>query len=255
MCIRNATGMLIVVTVAVATGCKRVDPEKATAKQLFRDKQVLALVEAAEQGDVAKIDRLVDDGVDVNAHGKSKATPLRRALVARNKEGYLALLKHGADPNLRDDRGNGIIHLAAEAKSTFWLENAIKFGGDVDLVNVGHPFYPDITPIYYAIYKEDRSENVKILIKAGANLNHQDDINQTPLMIASQAAEYECVLALLKAGADYRIKNNHGRDVIDFHFRGRTEDLISAKQLLWFRKVIAFLEKEGVDLSEKPNAE
>lgn len=242
-------GLLLICSVTLA-GCRQLDPEKSTAKQLFRDKDVLALVEAAERGDVATIDRLVQQGVDVNARGKSGATPLLRALVARSKKGYSALLKHGADPNLQDYRGNTITHIAAEAPDPFWLSEALEHGADPNSINTDHPFCPNSTPMYYAIYDE-RTENVKLLIEAGANLNHQNDYGRTPLHIASAQGDFDIVLELLEAGADYRIEDMHGRDVIESSLRGRAELPLAEDQKQWLGKVMAFFEAEGVDLSEK----
>ena len=240
--------------VSSVTGCARVSPDDATAKQLFRDKQVLELVLAAERGNVAKIDRLISEGVDVNAQGRSGATPLRRALVARNEKGYLALLQHGADPDMQDDRGDTITHVAAKAEGTFWLQTALEYNANAEAVNTGHPHAPNNTPIYYAIYKE-RTANVQVLIDAGANLNHVDGHGYTPLLCATEGCDYDIVYALLQGGADYRKETKQRPNIIDFHFRGRTEDLAHPDQREWFPQGRTVFEDEGVDLSEREHTE
>lgn len=239
---------LFLVALLAFLGCDPVDPERDSANRLFRNKQVLALVEAAEHGDVPTIDCLVGQGVDVNARGKAGATPLLRALVASNKDGYLALLKHGADPNQHTVRGDTITHVAAEADSTYWLEQALKYSADPNSTNTGYPHCPGCTPIFYAIFKE-RTENVQVLIDAGANLDHVDDDGYTPLYCACEGADYDIIYALLKGGADYRLATSTRSNVIDHHFRGRKEEWALPEQRPWFRKVVAFLEEQGVDLS------
>ena len=66
---------------------------------VFHDDRVVELANAAEVGDVETIDRLARAGVDVNAMGRGRATPLFRAFFAKNRDGYQELMKHGADPN------------------------------------------------------------------------------------------------------------------------------------------------------------
>lgn len=240
---------LLCVALLTFTGCEQLSPEDSSAEELFRNKKVLALVKAAESGDIKTIDRLVQEGVDVNSRGKSGATPLLRALVSRNKEGFKALLKHGADPDLQDYRGDTITHYAAEAKETFWLKEVLAHGANPDSINTGHPYTKDKTPIYYAIYKE-RMENAKLLINAGANLNHHSKDARPPLHTAAEHAEYGIVLALLEGGADYSVKDMHGKDLIDFDIRGRSKSPFGKGKKQWFDKVVTFLEAKGVDLSE-----
>lgn len=61
-----------------------------------------------------RVSRLLDNGVDINYQYKGK-TALSTAFSINNWEGFRMLLERGADPNIRDLRGNTLLHLSARA--------------------------------------------------------------------------------------------------------------------------------------------
>ena len=75
---------------------------------------------------------------------------------------------------------------------------------------------------YYIGIDDNRNlEAVKILIKAGANLNVRDkEEGMTALMFALEGVVYEdgveIAKALIKAGANVNIKDNEGKTALDY---------------------------------------
>ncbi len=65
------------------------------------------------------------------------------------------------------------------------------------------------TPLHYAALNA-QSEEVEILLAAGADPNAQDDDGWTPLHCAAQAVSPECTTALLQAGANPSVEDMHG---------------------------------------------
>lgn len=166
-------------------GCGQFDAQQATTAEVFSNNKVRALAVAAETGDVATIDVLVKEGVDVNSRGRANVTPLLHCLWRKNKAGYAALLHHRADPNVCTRLGSAVVHEAAEEPDPFWLRLALEHGANPNLINTGHPYFPNQTPLYYAIAAfslgqggslpmSGRIESVRLLIGAGADLNHKD---------------------------------------------------------------------------------
>ena len=70
------------------------------------DEMTQALVEAASDGDIDKIEELVAKGANVNAIGIRGYTPLVWVIEHPNKEGFRRLLEHGADPNVQREGSN-----------------------------------------------------------------------------------------------------------------------------------------------------
>ncbi|MBL6605128.1 MAG: ankyrin repeat domain-containing protein [Alphaproteobacteria bacterium] len=71
------------------------------------------------------------------------------------------------------------------------------------------------TPLHYAITGWDVAK-VKILTKAGANVNTQDGRGETPLHGAMKGKQFDVIDHLLDAGADASIKDRKGKTPFDY---------------------------------------
>jgi ankyrin repeat protein len=231
------------------SACAQPEIDKMTARQIFADKSALELALAGENGDVARIDTMVKAGAKVNTRGKYAITPLLYVFFRKNKEGYAALLRHKADPNITTTNGQGaaVMNEAAAAPDSFWLAEALKHGGNPDLENVGNRFSPGDTPLFYAALAE-RTENVRLLLAKKANVKRKNQRKDTALHLAVGVQAYDIVLLLLDAGADYNEKNSNGKSLIDW-VDGRSESLVPPKQMAAFRKTIEFLRKKGIKIT------
>lgn len=70
------------------------------------------------------------------------------------------------------------------------------------------------TPLVWAAFK-NKPKCLKHLIKAGANLDHQDSDQDTALTTAARDGHYECVDILVKAGADKTLRREDGKTAAD----------------------------------------
>lgn len=124
------------------------------------------LVAAAEAGELDEIQRLVHDGVDVDAPLPGEGT----ALIVASRSGNLgmveALLGLGASPDLASLRDGNPLIAAAQA---------------------GH------------------HEVVDALIAAGANVNAVVRYDETPLINAARAGHFDIVQCLVEKGADVNL--------------------------------------------------
>ena len=160
---------------------------------------------------------LVEAGADPNARGPSGLTPLhmswsqsgstRAAAVARE------LLRLGADPLARDDRGwvadpthcdhwntGSFSRIAVRADFARCLEE----GADVFARDANFPYANDggYTVLHHATANEDASI-IALLVDAGADLEARNDRwGFTPLHTAIGNRNVAAVTALLDAGAD-----------------------------------------------------
>ena len=166
------------------------------------------LVNSIKSGDAQLSDKLLAEGVDVNARGTGGETSLHAAIMAGNKDIYSKLLTKGADPNICDVRGTSVVHLAANQNDVFWQHEALRNGGNPNQPNTGNRYYPNSTPIFYAISKR-LTPNVVELIAAGADLNHADQHGMRPLSEAMEMGLYDAVIKLIEARADLSLVQIH----------------------------------------------
>ncbi len=214
--------------------------------QIFKDTRLRQLAQAARQGDIKTVDRLIVNGVDVNGHGKYGISPLFSAWQSGNKAGFKTLLTHGANPNNVWTTGNTLLNLIAGTADPYFLKLALAHGANPNLVAP----YTCQTPIFSAVDPlgpedsplSDGRENVSLLMQAGANINYQAcDDGETSLMAASDLSQYGVVLQLLKAGANYKLKDKWGHDLrmyVDMSNKAMDKSGLGGKQL---QKVIDFL--------------
>jgi ankyrin repeat protein len=186
---------------------------------------------AAQQGDAAKIARLVAGGAAVNATDARGRTPLHVATFARQREAIRALVKAGADINrLENDRYDAVtiasvaddedtlrllLQLGASARQTTSrydgtaLIAAAHLGHDgvvrqliaarapLDHVNNLH-WTAAIEAVVLGDGGARHQATLKALIDAGANLQLGDRTGQTPLALA-RARGYSAMVAMLEA--------------------------------------------------------
>ena len=161
----------------------------------------LTLHEACAAGDVQAVQRLLDSGADVNAHGEERhwytgwETPLSWAAEGGHVEVVRLLLARGA--NLSDSRA--VCAAAGGGHGAEVLRLLIGNGGDVNEKGQGGR-----TPLHYAAAAGDL-DTCKILLEAGAKPDTRDnafDIGRTPLWDAAASGNVDVAKLLTSCGLD-----------------------------------------------------
>lgn len=191
-------------------GGSTIDKLGLKATDFFDDARVVALCEACERGDLEKVTTLLADGVDVNSVGESGVTPLLWAYPDDKPEIFEALLKAGADPNVKltDDLGDGrwikkgdsVTYLAAKSRFEKHFGLVMDHGGDPNITD-----YKDETPLFAVImWAPDKKKRVNRLLDAGADPNWQSKrTNGLPVTTAIVwGGQYDLAKLLLENGAD-----------------------------------------------------
>ncbi len=150
------------------------------------------------------------------------------------------LSQKGFSPNdefIRSCRGDRVsgLWIASKKGYTDGVKLLIKAGADLNQC-----FDGGATPLYMAS-QNGRAEAVEILIQAGADLNQRTDDGATPLIIASQEGLVEVVEILVKAGANL----NQGTD------DGATPLFIASQD--GHAEVVQILIEAGADLNQGPD--
>ena len=241
---KSAALVVIAATLVVLGGCATSGSKSESNKpidvmtpaELFSDPGLRALAEAAQNGNVRKIDALIAKGVNVNGTGKYGITPLFSAAQVQNKKGFKALLEHGANPNVVGSDGYTTLNFIARLSDPYFLKLALKHGANPNLVEPA----TGKTPIFLAV-SPYAQENLPLLIEAGANLNYKvPSTGNTPIMAAAIINQYDAVWKLISAGADYRMKNKYGDDLSGIIQEGGVNPSYK-----WLQKVVEFLKQHN----------
>lgn len=167
---------------------------------------------AAYRGDVAAIQQLAAASpaalASRDAHGR---TPLHVAVFARQRAAIQALLAAGADTALLDDDRYDAVTIAAVADDEESLRLLLQGGASARLVTSRY----DGTALIAAAHL-GHDGAVRQLIKAGAPLDHVNNLHWTALIEAvvlgdGGARHQATVRALLEAGADVRLADRSGQ--------------------------------------------
>ncbi|MEP7330235.1 MAG: ankyrin repeat domain-containing protein [Betaproteobacteria bacterium] len=168
------------------------------------------LFAAASRGDAAAIARLVTQGADVKARDGYGRTPLHVAAYARQQEAMRALAKAGADPDALESDRYDIITIAAVADDPVTLKTALDIGGNPRNVTSRY----DGTALIAAAHL-GHDEVVRMLIAAGAPLDHVNNLHWTALIesivLGNGGPRHVATLkALVEAGASVKLTDRGG---------------------------------------------
>ncbi len=170
------------------------------------------MIAATYQGTSESVRVLLEHGAEVNPDKDViyNTSPLFLAAMAGDRANIAQLLANGADPN----RPMNIIGafpttpliVAASIGNVATIKALLAGGADV------HGKDPDsMTPLHWAVVAH-HADAVKALQDAGAEVNAVDRFGYTPLLYAATIdfGDAETATALLRGGADARIKDKKG---------------------------------------------
>ncbi|THX14501.1 ankyrin [Aureobasidium pullulans] len=164
----------------------------------------LHLAVMAEKQDkvYAIVERLLEEGCDVNARDDHGCTPLHAYLsLNEGKENIVQLFfSQGADIDVQDNDGDTVLNCLTEFKqpSELILRLLLKNGADLNLGN-----YEGMTPLHN-LARSGLASHVRIILEAGANSMARDKHNRQPIQYAAKTNE-ATVRALLDFEADVNV--------------------------------------------------
>ncbi len=186
----------------------------------------VALIDALVAGDFAKVAEALKAGADANAVDGRGAAALVIAVSQKKAPEVQLLLDAGADPNARytDTAGKlrnaPAVQFAAANGSVEMLRLLAKAGADLNAADA-----TGLTPLMAAAFM-GHSDVVDALLKAGAAREGRDEAGYTALMFASNAGKAAVVQHLLAAGADANARDRDDSTPIMFAAQAGFDDCV-----------------------------
>ena len=165
---------------------------------------------AAHDGNAERIGALVKRGANLEARDKFARTAVHVATYAGQATALRALAKAGANMNALERQAYDAVTIASVANNVKILDLVLKLGNKA--TNRTSPYHG--TALIAAAHL-GHHQVVKRLIKAGAPLDHVNNLGWTALMESVVLGDggknhVECARALIKAGANRNIADRQG---------------------------------------------
>ena len=182
-----------------------------TLNRFFDDPGVSRLAAAAAEGDVAQVERLVQQGVDPNAIGNEGMSPLWWVFAtSHNRAGMAALMRLGADPDYIPAGGRYSMLSATMAGSkeqlTVRLAETLLAGG----ANPNRRDERGNTPLNFALFGHASLEKVQMLVRYGADIHTVDNCGKSLLWSALAVRAHDVAKWLIEQGVDVHRMNKNG---------------------------------------------
>jgi ankyrin repeat protein len=163
-----------------------------------------------QKGDAGEIARLIAAGDRVDAVDGNRRTPLHVATHFGHQAAAQPLIRSGADPNALDAQQYDIVTIAAVNNDVPMLKVALA--GGCDPKNITSPYRG--TALIAAAHL-GHAEVVRVLIAAGAPLDHVNNLGWTALIESIVLGNggrnhIDTLEALVKAGANVNLADRAG---------------------------------------------
>ena len=173
------------------------------------------LFRAAADGNLAALKVALDGGADVNARDADGRAPFHVAAYQGKGEIMRALAAKGADVNALEGQAYDAVTIAAVADDVETLKVALELGNKAS--NITSPY--DGTALIAAAHL-GHDEVVRLLIEAGAPLDHVNNLGWTALIEAVILGDggprhQATVKHLVAAEADRSIADRNGMTPLD----------------------------------------
>ena len=169
------------------------------------------LFEAVVERDPVALKKHISTAKDIDNRDDHGRTALHVAAYTANHEAMRLLVQAGADPNALEHDRYDIVTIAAVANDIETLRLGLKLGASPG--NITSPY--DGTALIAAAHL-GHLEVVQILIRAGAPLDHINNLKWTALIESivlgdGEARHTATLKALVDAGAKVNLADGHGR--------------------------------------------
>lgn len=171
---------------------------------------------AIRSGDDKALDSLLVQSPSLAASRGEKNLPLLAWAMGHNSpEAFKRLLDAGAPPDdffMVGEAKMSLLSLATGAEDSQWLELLLTYKANPNGL-------PETEPPLVTAFFAHKMDRFKLLLKAGADINHPDELGITVILDVAISRDYQTALELVKLGADVNAQSDDGkislRNIID----------------------------------------
>ena len=187
-----------------------------TTDKVFADPRVAQLANAAQDGDLARIEKLIKAGAPLKFVGQEGMTVTHYALRARRNAPQVMelLLKAGADPVSMLSDGNNVPHYAVSR------DNADPEVVKVLLAHgIGPNWFPPPSGRYQKmslLQEACMGKNlpvIKLLVERGADINYVHPFSGSALHLALDGTDFYIPAYLVNAGIDLQLLDSTSPEI------------------------------------------
>lgn len=201
--------VFIIATLLIINGCAAKSP----------------LIQASSKNDSFTVQKLIEEGANINEVDKNGATPLMYASKSGKIETVKVLLNVGANIKIQDKQGYSALTHAISSGHEDVSRILIENHADVNAKDN----YGD-TPLVIASYKCNASL-IKLLIDNGADINAKNSFNMNALHNTVQChgpeKSYDLTKLLIDRGTDLTVKDNDGKTPLNYALEFKLIDTVA----------------------------
>ena len=192
---------------------KNPDPKMLTAllKASLKEHATLAtlnsFVDLLNKRHFQLCDLFIKNGFDINETTPDGAIGIENSVIQRrNVTAFKYLLSHNADVNFNKGVNDPPLVNAVESGDVQIVKLLVKAGADLNVLD-----YKNQTALMDATFNKTGSAMIKLLLDAGANINYRDDSGICAFLYAETK---EQIKLFLMHGQNINVKDNEGHGII-----------------------------------------
>ncbi|PIR37490.1 MAG: hypothetical protein COV35_10400 [Alphaproteobacteria bacterium CG11_big_fil_rev_8_21_14_0_20_39_49] len=152
-----------------------------------------SLVDAADNGDIQEVRRLLNSGVKPDSEGEFGVTALMRAAFKGHLDVAELLIKSGAYVNAADIGGDTALHMASRSGNAKMVKMLLHYDAGIDAID-----NQKWTPLMRAIMAKS-PETTEVLISEGADLNAKNNMGNSSIIQAAISGNESVLKVILSS--------------------------------------------------------
>ena len=181
-----------------------------------------ALFVASRLGHLDVVKLLLDHGAELDKQTSDGFSALMGASIDGHCDVMELLISKGANVNMQASSGISSLMVASEGGHCNAAALLIENGAEMDLQASHHGGFALL-----AASQGGHCDVVQLLATKGAKLNMQAHNGFTPIIMALSQGKKEAAMLLIELGADTSIRDNSGKDAMDWACVMGNDDIVS----------------------------